>query len=398
MNGTDRDTIRSWLEEQLIPTEGLAPIKLIAILHHRHDGSAAEVHAITDRVPAWGKPEQLAELVDNISARHCRGVVGGGAQQLELSVVRDGNGKSAASLPFIKCGPATIMANGSLATEPPNAVGAQAQSMRLLEVLSQGFFSGIANNQQVLLGALDKTANLLDKVTHRLDAVEKNSIELWTALKACLVELRAQEFDMRMKALSAARINEFVKQGLALAPAAMNALAGRELVPMQLAERSIIQTAAAKLRPEDQAVIVKAISNMPNGEMVGAMLANEFAAARKKQAAEAEAESHLLRDNGIPTDIRGERDAMGLAVRVLRGDDDPNAPKPLPPGSGEAILDATAKVIDAANGASVDDTKLWDEVMSEVGSNKGMLVSILSAKNPDLAARFMARFPDNGGR
>ncbi len=313
MSGSnDREDIKRFLEEQFAAIEEGGEVTTIGMVHHAHTGPV-ELHSMAKGHGKWNNPEAMSFTFDMIATRHAKGVSSGGAQQYEIVVGRGGDRKQTSVLPFVRVGSANLTGpNGSVATEPPTQTGMNSQAMRLLEQFAQGSFLQNKDNVETL-------KFLLKELLLRLRELEENNRELWTSLKLVLMELQKQTHEQRLKEITAARMADFQKQIIKLAPSLLNMMAGREVFPLSTADTEFIEMVAAAATPSDIRMLQAAVMGKPGGEQIAVILADRFEQARKKTAEDEANEKRLMAGLGTKTYEEAERDAAGLAMRALKG-------------------------------------------------------------------------------
>jgi hypothetical protein len=378
MSGTnDRDVIRGWLEQEFAIVEEAGSVSIVGLVHHAHSGPN-NIHSMKTGHSKWGDATAMAATFDAMAERHAKGIAGGGAQQFELQLCRGDKGVPTTVLPFVRVGSSSIMGpSGSLATEPPTPIGQVQQSMRMGEIVVQGMTGHIGSMYRA-------QGELVDRLMRRLAEVDHECRELWIACKDLLLEFNKRKHSEKMSELSAARLAEFQRQAMTLAPALINMMAGNEVFPLNAADTSILDTIAAFASAEDLRLITAGLAAKPGGPEIAATLTDRFDKYHKRKAAEAAEEKRLI--EGLPdrTYEEAERDAAGEAIRALRGPVDAPQPKTLngnTNGSLEAAK-ATAEQVfirglfEGANEAQV-------EVMAKLYESQG---------RTDLAHEILVRY------
>lgn len=399
MNGTiDKDEMRMFLTEQFEVVEETGGVSIVSLMHHAHTGPI-ELLSLKTGHPKWNNPEGMATLFDAYAARHAKGVVGGGAQQYELTVCRGGDNRPSSVLPFIRVGATNVTGpSGSLATEPPTEIGRLQQAQRWGEQITQMTFqslAGLQHSQQAAIDARDR----------RINEVEKTNGELWIACKQLLLELDKQRHDVRMQELAAMRAAEFQRHLMALAPALINMMTGKDVFPSIMAEESVFEGLAAGSTPEQIRAFTAFVSTqVKNGEYLAGVINDRYQKYHDKQARLQAEEKRLMRMTpGAPSYDEAERDAAGEAMRVLKGES-PTAPK-LPPAAKEAPKGSnggTEVTKEATNGTSGDvtatpskDTALIERLFAKVPEGMiGALAATLAAEDPELAQMIQARYAE----
>jgi hypothetical protein len=332
-------------------------------------------------------------VFDDMASRHARGISGGGAQQYEIAIMRGSDGRPTSVLPFVRIGSSNIMGpSGSLATEPPTEMGRLQQAQRWGEQLTHSTFTmneRLLHSQQAALDSRDR----------KIADVERTNADLWIACKGLLLELDKKRHEDRMGELTAARIAEFQKQAMALAPAILNMMAGKEVFPLSASDTALIDGIASWASPEDVRGITAMLSTKPGGEKLSAILMDRYDQYYKRKAAELEAEKRLMRDLPHRTYEEAERDAAGDAIKALRGTavvgGSPEA-KALNGhtnghSNGNVVERATAGIIVETPVAS-EDTGLLTDLVERVPSGQlDMLVGVLGGSDPEFAKRLKER-------
>jgi hypothetical protein len=186
---------------------------------------------------------------------------------------------------------------------------------------------------------------------------------------------------------------EFQKQVMILAPAIINMMAGKEVFPLSAADTATLDTVAAWATSEDLRMITAGLATKPGGAEIAAVLTDRFHQYHERKAAEAATERRLLNELPNRTFDEAERDAAGEAIRVLKGHPDAGS-RSLPPGetkghSGTNILASTAAT--RSPSASDDGALIADLFGGLPAAQIEMLIGVLGADKPDLAARLKTR-------
>lgn len=388
----DRAQIQEFLQEQFSAVEESGEVAIVGLVHIAHSGPA-ELHAMKKGHGKWGNAEEMAATFDSIATRHARGIVGGGLQQFEIRIVRGAGGIPTTVLPFMRTAPMGhgIGTQGSLATEPPTELGLRQQAQRWGEQITQMTFSQI----EKVFQALNK---IIEGLQSRVAESETTNRELWLACKTLLLELDKKRHSEKLAELSAARMAEFQKQAMTLAPALINMMAGKEVFPLSAADSATLDTIAAFATPDDVRMLTAGLAAKPGGAEIAAVLAERFENYHKRKASEAQAEKKMLAEvAGGPERSyeEADRDAAGVAIHALKGQAPPmelELPKLNAKATAE-VLQATDVSIPSSEEGPPEDTRLLDELFESVQPGQiGMLVSVLGAENPKLAERLKARW------
>lgn len=389
-NGTnDREELKGFLEAEFAAVEETGVVSGVILYHHAHTG-AVEVHNMKVGHGKWNKPAEMAHTFDSVAVRHARGIAGGGAQQFELSVIRGDGERASAVLPFVRVGPSSFTGpGGSLATEPPTPIGLTQQSQRWGEQITQMAFAAmqhLSNAQQRAIDGREASNERLEKI----------NADLWIACKALLLELDKRRHDEKMSELSAARLAEFQKQAMILAPALINMMAGKEVFPLSAADTSTLDTIAAFATPDDLRMLTAGLAAKPGGAEIAAVLADRFDQYHKRKATEAAAEQRLLRNLPDRSYEEAERDAAGEAIRALRGQP-AGAIEPRPAPKALNGHSTHTGVVPKTPGTDPDtvkseDTELVEGLVARVPEGQlDMLTEVLGAADPEFGAKLKAR-------
>ena len=385
-----RDELRDWLREQISCVEQEGGLGVLCLQHFNAAGQPQEVHSLSSKTPgsAWGDAERLADLFDSISSRFARGLQG--SQQFMISAVWGvSSGKAPTrTLPFLRAGASHVGPSG-LSTEGPSDIGRTMQAMRSGEQLTQGTFSmndRLLHSQQAAIDARDRY----------IEKKERENAELWLGLKSVTIELDQRRHGEKLAELSAARMAEFQKQVMMLAPALLNMMAGREVFPLNAADTATLDTIAAMASGEDLRMLTSVLSQKEGGAAIAATLTDRFDSYHKRKAAEAATERRLLNELPDRTYDEAERDAAGDAIRILKGRPH-DEPKTLPPNGtnghgashGKNVLGG---IQEASSPSASDDGELIADLFGGLPEAQiAMLIGVLGADKPDLAARLKTR-------
>lgn len=322
---TTREDIRSWLSETVPEVTEDGTPSAIALVHLNGYGQEEPVHVYKSNVAKWGDIDHMTEVFARMAERHARGIAG--AQSFKLQALYGQGGVPKKIFPFTMAGALAFGAlpGGGLATEPPTAVGQVSQGMRMGELVVQGMLSQIQT-------VFRTHGEIIAADRLRIKELEVENREMWLALKEVLMKLQEQRHDMRMKELAAARMAEFQKQIMKLAPSLLNAMAGKEVFPMSAADTELLDLIAMVASPDDikgLTVMLKS-KGVEGADALAAALNERFLQARKRKDAELAEEKRLLSDSPSRSYEEGEMSAMGRALKALKGQEAPEVPKEEP--------------------------------------------------------------------
>jgi hypothetical protein len=385
MNGSiDRDEIKTFLQEQFDVVEETGGVSIVSLMHHAHTGPV-ELLSTKAGHSKWGNAESMAQLFDAYAIRHAKGVVGGGAQQYELTICRGGENRASSVLPFIRVGALNVTGpSGSIATEPPTELGLRQQAQRWGEQI-------VALTHQSLAGLMHSQQSAIDARDRRLNEVENNNRELFLGLKQTLLEIDRMRHDTRMQELSAMRAAEFQKQLMALAPALINMMVGKDVLPTMLAEESLFDAISAGASPDQMRVLTSFVTaNVQNGAYLAGVINDRYSKYHEKQERVRLEEQRLMKALPGRSYDEGERDAAGDALRLLRGDSPPAPVAPKLPAMSTANGNGMPSVPPASK-----DTELIERLFAKVPEGMiGTLAATLAGEDPELAQAIQTRYAE----
>ena len=402
-----RAEMRGWIAECLADVEQEGGCSIIGLLHKDGSGRENTIFSMKAGSGKFGDVDAMTETFHRMAQRHANGLIG--QQQFELNAVWGKSDTATRVLPFGMPGRLQFGAiPGGGATEPPTEIGMRSQGMRMGEMAVQGAFGQMARNSEV-------QQRIVDGLMRRQTELEQENRELWIGCKNLLLELGRQRHDERMKELTAARLADFQKQAMRLAPALLNMVADREIFPLAVADESIFDFIASTTTPADFKALTTILAQKEGGEKIVPVLIDRYNKYHERQAEEAKKEQRLLA--GLPDRSyeEAERDAMGDAMKALRpkgaiGEDTNGAPA-LPAHADtirsavSRILDATPRGDDASTTSAPSpstppppgDDKIAADLMRDLfggvpADQIDTMITILGANNPDLGRRLKTQF------
>ena len=255
-------------------------------------GMESEVYTAKLAGGSW-TPETLAEKLYGIAREHCKDEPGVEHKYKLLAFYGDSNdpkaNKGFALSPY---GEQVEYLN-----EAPDARGGNAQGMRHLETLAQGYFRGIQATT-IMLASENK------------DLREENR-SLFVMVKDMITTLSQSQFDKEMKLAEFHRQTGERRQLMAFAPALVNTVLGKEVFPQNAADTALIDALAENIT-EDQ--IQKLAATAGEGglppEVFGPLAMRVHKALKDKREAAEKAKTHLATVRPMPGRT-AEDDAAG---------------------------------------------------------------------------------------
>lgn len=402
--------MRGWIAECLADVEQEGGCSIIGLLHRDGSGRENTIFSMKSGSGKFGDVEAMVDIFYRFAQRHANGLIG--QQQFELNAVWGKSDTASRVLPFGMPGRLQFGAiPGGGATEPPTEMGMRSQGMRMGEMAVQGAFGQMARNSEV-------QQRIVDGLMRRQTELEQENRELWIGCKNLLLELGRQRHDERMKELTAARLADFQKQAMRLAPALLNMVADREIFPLAVADESIFDFIASTTTPEDFKALTTILAQKEGGEKIVPVLIDRYNKYHERAKEEARKEQRLLA--GLPDRSyeEAERDAMGDAMKALRpkgaiGGDEQQAPAL--PAPGDVIRSAVTRVLESVKeGDSIpaqptrstpppSDDKVAADLMRDLfagvpADQIGTMIAVLGANNPALGERLKVQFENFKGQ
>jgi len=390
-----REELQTWLRECMAEVEQDGALSLVALQHYQSNGEATEVHVFRAGSPHFSDADRMGEILDQISGRHARGILGGGAQQYEVLCFYGTTTKPKRRMPFVRVGLTShgFTAGGGLATEPPNAVGMTAQAQRWGEIVLQGTMT----ERQAVVAAL---ATLVRDLHSANSAMTKENFELLLALKKSLADQADTAATTATKILQAKHMAQLQMAAVKLAPGLINGLAGKPIFAEASGDTAILAAFQRALTPEN----VEAMSAMFAGgdlekQAAFATLMNRMVDLQHQEQTEAQQLKELQQ---MPLGIDPLEDAGGEGVafidpraellRVVGG-----APKQLETngsnGHGNGHTNGSGANGHTVSGAGrTDGDVLLDDLLAAItGPQLSFALSAIGTKNPGLAQRLKER-------
>lgn len=305
-----RVEMRGWIEECLADIEQEGGCSIIGLTHKDGSGREDTIFSMKSGSGKFGDAQAMTDIFYRFAQRHANGLIG--QQSFVLNAVWGKADQPSRWLPFGMPGRLQFGAiPGGGGTEPPTEIGMRSQGMRMGEMAVQGAFGQMARNSDV-------QQKIVDGLMKRQTDLETENRELWIGCKNLLLELGRQRHDERMKELTAARLGDFQKQAMRLAPALLNMVADREIFPQAVADDSIFDFIASTTTEGDFKALMAVLGQKEGGDKIVPVLIDRYNKYHERMADEAAKERRLLA--GLPDRSyeEAEKDAMGEAMRALR--------------------------------------------------------------------------------
>lgn len=239
-----RQTLEQWIFEALNDSDKGAKCSGLGLIH-RVGVREQEIHAVDIGSRQWDTKE-LATLFKGKAENYAAELVG--VQTFNLLAFYGGSKEPQAIKPFMVNG---VEDYGGLATEGPTKDGLLQQMMRHTEAERQ-----IGVKQ--VHGLIEMTMQLAQVVVKENLSLRTENRESFDLLKQMIMGQVENREAARLKELQFQRESQERQKWLSFAPAVVNRLFGREVVPESLEDTALIEGMAAKLTEDDIGKLAKA--------------------------------------------------------------------------------------------------------------------------------------------
>jgi hypothetical protein len=275
-----RKTLESWLRESLLAVsiEDEKKCSMISLVHHQGT-TTKEIRTINMLGSKQWEPRELASLIRNEAETHAGGIPG---RQVYEVLRFYGKTEPEGSYPFACAGE---QEGTMLGTEAPTPVGQLQQDMRFREAQARMYF-------QATQSVLDTQQKIIESVSKENERLRETHFEAVQLAEAVVMKAAEGEHSHQLQVLKAKRNAAIIEKGVALLPAALNTLLGKEVVPQAIADTALVDSIAESLDDKQ----LEALFSILKPEQV-ALLAPRIEKAldkkmKAKQEVEATEESH----------------------------------------------------------------------------------------------------------
>ncbi len=241
-----RKTMASWIDEALVDPEKSGRISALAVVHMI--GQQQQELYIT-KLGATGNydGERLAKILEGKARVHCQD--SDTVQRFALLAFYDGKSEFEAIFPF-KLLPERDPATLGLSTEEPTEEGRTRQKMRQADDLHTQVYQRQAVMDSHAIRMLEQQDKMLGRSQTMLEKVMADNMEAFNIVKELLIERSLGQHNHAMELEKEQRASKREEQFLKFLPAAVNGLAGKEIVPQSLADTALVETIAENITPE----------------------------------------------------------------------------------------------------------------------------------------------------
>lgn len=289
-----KQTLEQWIFEVLNDTDKKSKCSGLGLVH-RVGVATQEIHSVEIGSRKWDARE-LAVLFKGKAENYAAELVG--VQTFNLLAFYGGSKEPEAIKPFIENGVTDF--NG-LATEGPTKDGLLQQLMRHTEAERQ-----IGAKQ--VQGLIEMTMTLANVVVKENLALRQESRENFDMIKTLVMGQVENREAARLKELQFQRESAERAKWLSFAPAVVNRVFGRDVLPESLEDTALIEGLAERLTEEDFAKLAR---SGISPEVMGPFAARMAGLLEKKRKAHEQARAAM---NGADPEL----DATGLEPEERR--------------------------------------------------------------------------------
>lgn len=255
-----------------------------------------EIHSIKIAPGQARDPNILAKELDMHASWHCQDMPGAQMFNLIAFYPDNGAGSRQRALPFQKTGHGNQI---GLSTESPTEQGKTQMTMRHVENLASGYFRGHQINIETLVAIVREQRQ--DNRDLRRDIQES-----WGVVRQVLLDTAEIQHAHKMKELEFARATEERKMLFRVAPAAVNEIFGKQIIPQSVIDSQMMDSMIEKLDADKIKMAVAAGLITP--EQAG-YLAKRVLERDKKMEKDAAADAkarEVTNDLIRPSDVEGK--------------------------------------------------------------------------------------------
>lgn len=233
-----RKNLRQFITECLLVSDkqdlyGVKKCTGFSLVHMR-GGQEVELKTIKIGSRQW-EPKDLAELFESTAETFAGGVPG--TQQFQVMAFYDDNERPQSFYPFRKaCDPD----HDGITTEPPTSTGQLSQFMRHLEAKER-------MTSQYTVSIFSILERTVKTQADRIAALEKEQFDAVDLAKEMILKSVAQNHDREMELLKAKQSAGDREKVLALLPAVVNRISGKEIFPQSTADSALFENLAGSL-------------------------------------------------------------------------------------------------------------------------------------------------------
>lgn len=295
-----RETVERWIRRQftdpVLTQEGSRRCVAISLCHFKA-GIRNEIQTIPLGSKEW-EPKQLADLLNTLADECAQGISpdesGSGYEQFEVvSFFSDIPDQPVGRCPINRRTGLLGRDAGSVASEAPDTRGLTKQDMRHKEAWMQFTLDATARSNAAMLSVIDS----LSKRNAQLERENYDAIDL---AKEMIFEKAASTHAFEMAEKEYERKTEERRRLLAIAPAAVNQLLGKDIFPASAVDSTLLETFVEGLSEHGAEEVLAVLSKHMKPD-VAAMLIGRFAEIQEQINKRKAAEQAKEKRNGTPS-------------------------------------------------------------------------------------------------
>lgn len=226
-----------WIAEVVNELQDGAPCSSLSV-SHREGSLTKEIYSIIITKDTKINPMEVSELLRKKAENHVQDLPGN--QLFELQARYGGRSDCSVRLPFRISGTSEAMYGE---TEPPTPEGKQMQSMRWGEFGHQFWAKQVT--ELVRIG-IDRERVLSDTV-QKLTVENREAFDL---LKNAILQQASNQHQYRLEEMRFQRESMVYSELARYAPALLNTVTGRELIPQSSADSALVESMIEHLTPQ----------------------------------------------------------------------------------------------------------------------------------------------------
>lgn len=289
-------TLDSWIAEAQLDEDKQGDLTQLSLMHIVIQ-SEREIHSIRFNGAKKWTAKELADVFLKKARGHCEELVG--PQMFVLLAFYGGRTEAEARKPIRIQGDASM--TGQLETEGPTGQGLVQQAMRHMEAVM-----ALTVRQSSLL--FDAQNQTIQSLGIQLNAARNENVAAFGAVKDLLMEKALDQHRFRMEELNFQRSSDTRRNLMKLAPAFLNRLSGKEVLPEAAADTALLEGMADHLMqsPAAQKAMLTLAESGSFPPLLTGMLADRFQRLMQERRVEQESDDAILK-----TGVNAEDDAAG---------------------------------------------------------------------------------------
>lgn len=289
-------TLESWIAEVQLDTEKTGDLTQLSLVHMAGQAER-EIHTVRFNGAKKWTSKELGELFLKKARVHSEEL--SGPQMFVILAFWGGRVEPEARKPIRIQGDASM--TGQLETEGPTGTGLVQQAMRHMEAI----MALSVRQTSILFDAQNQT---IQHQTVQLNNARNENVAAFNAIKEMLMEKATDQHRHRMEELNYLRSSETRRNLMKLAPAFLNRLSGKEIVPEGTSDTAILAGMAEHLMqsPQAQKAMLDLAQSGSFPPLLTGMLADRMEKLMRERRIERESDEQIIRSG-----VDAEADAAG---------------------------------------------------------------------------------------